>query len=109
MRMLSVFDNALPAYCNRQLAGSVSVSVPCSTVLPYAHWVERIFTDVQGIGGELDRMGISVDLPDEAVGAYNPAGGKRVQQSWQKYSASKQPWDLPWGHPCGGLRRAACP
>ncbi|GAA2462407.1 hypothetical protein GCM10010273_54770 [Streptomyces lavendulocolor] len=46
--------------------------------------------DIRGIGEERVRMRANVAPSKAAACAYNPDGGKRVQQAWQRFSTSQR-------------------
>ncbi|GHE72586.1 hypothetical protein GCM10018785_45920 [Streptomyces longispororuber] len=77
--------------------------------------------DIWGLGEELVRMG-AIDAPRKAAhvrhaahampnatpDAYNPDGGKRVQQAWQRYSNSPRAARRHCARPAGLAYPAAC-
>ncbi|GAA4705894.1 hypothetical protein GCM10023324_70490 [Streptomyces youssoufiensis] len=75
-----LFEYSLSARRNHGSRGSVFVTAPHGRCYKW------------GIEGGSLRMGATAALLGTAPRAYNPDGGKRVQQAWQRYSASQQPW-----------------
>lgn len=65
-------------------------------------------SEIWGIEEELVRMR-AFDASSKAVPcAYNPYGGKRVQQAWQRYSDSPSPQGVQQARQCA-RRVPVCP